>query len=174
MTFPAAALCAFGRLRGPYTSFAQGIALIPGMIGNYLRAAFYRQTLREFSLDTTVAFGTFFASPQASVSALASIGCYCVIGRVRIGFGTQIGSHVEIPSGRREHVRDRKGNLLSAPAAEIVIGNRCWIGSAAVIMAEIGDRSTVGAGSVVVTKIPPGAVAVGNPARVIRICTFDD
>lgn len=32
----------------------------------------------------------------------------------------------------------------------------------------IGERAIVGAGSVVTHDIPPGAVAVGNPARVIR------
>jgi maltose O-acetyltransferase len=32
----------------------------------------------------------------------------------------------------------------------------------------IGDDSVIGAGSVVTRDIPPGVVAVGNPARVIR------
>jgi acetyltransferase-like isoleucine patch superfamily enzyme len=33
---------------------------------------------------------------------------------------------------------------------------------------EIGENSLVGAGSVVVHDVPPGAVVVGNPARVVR------
>jgi acetyltransferase-like isoleucine patch superfamily enzyme len=32
----------------------------------------------------------------------------------------------------------------------------------------IGARSVIGAGSVVTHDIPPGVVAAGNPARVIR------
>jgi acetyltransferase-like isoleucine patch superfamily enzyme len=32
----------------------------------------------------------------------------------------------------------------------------------------IGENALVGAGSVVVDDVPPGAVVVGNPARVIR------
>ena len=32
----------------------------------------------------------------------------------------------------------------------------------------IGENALVGAGSVVVRDVPPGAVVVGNPARVIR------
>ncbi|MDQ7878364.1 DapH/DapD/GlmU-related protein [Microbacterium sp. QXD-8] len=32
----------------------------------------------------------------------------------------------------------------------------------------VGERATVGAGSVVLIDIPPGAIAVGNPARIVR------
>jgi acetyltransferase-like isoleucine patch superfamily enzyme len=32
----------------------------------------------------------------------------------------------------------------------------------------IGVRAIVGAGSVVVDEVPPGAVVVGNPARILR------
>jgi acetyltransferase-like isoleucine patch superfamily enzyme len=33
---------------------------------------------------------------------------------------------------------------------------------------EIGEDSLVGAGSVVTDDVPPGAVVVGNPARVVK------
>jgi maltose O-acetyltransferase len=32
----------------------------------------------------------------------------------------------------------------------------------------IGDGSVVSAGSVVTKSLPPGSVAVGNPARIVR------
>jgi maltose O-acetyltransferase len=32
----------------------------------------------------------------------------------------------------------------------------------------IGDGSVVGAGSIVPRDLPPGSVAAGNPARIIR------
>lgn len=43
------------------------------------------------------------------------------------------------------------------------------VGAGAVVLGRvhIGERAMVGAGSVVVRDIPPGAVVVGNPARVI-------
>jgi len=50
----------------------------------------------------------------------------------------------------------------------VAIGADCWIGAAAVIMADIGEGTTIGAGSVVTKPIPAGVVAVGSPARVIR------
>ncbi len=53
----------------------------------------------------------------------------------------------------------------------ISIGNDVWIGDCAIIMpsvTSIGDGAVVGAGAVVNKNIPPYAVVVGNPARVVR------
>ena len=58
---------------------------------------------------------------------------------------------------------------------DTVIGNDVWIGQNVTIMpgVHIGDGAIIGADSTVATNIPPYAVAVGNPARVIRM-RFDD
>jgi virginiamycin A acetyltransferase len=167
LAFPAALFCGFGRVRFLYQMFAQVYALGPGIIGNYLRSAYYHMTLQNCSIDTTISFGTYFVHPDAVVGSFVSIGCYCVIGRARIGHRTQISSHVEIPSGRHEHSRDEQGNLVDSFDCETVVGESCWIGASAVIMAEVGNGTTIGAGAVVVKDIPAGVVAVGNPARVI-------
>ncbi len=52
----------------------------------------------------------------------------------------------------------------------VFIGKDCWIGMSAVIVpgVTIGDGAVIGAGSVVSKDIPAWAVAVGNPARVIK------
>lgn len=54
--------------------------------------------------------------------------------------------------------------------APIVIGDDCWIGGGAIILAgvTIGKNTVIGAGSVVTKDIPEGVVAVGNPCRVIK------
>lgn len=54
---------------------------------------------------------------------------------------------------------------------EIRIGEGSWIGASAVILdgVAIGRGCVVGAGSVVTEDIPDYGVAVGNPARVVRI-----
>ena len=49
------------------------------------------------------------------------------------------------------------------------IGHRVWIGSNSVVLAgaDIGDDAIVSAGSVVSGRIPPKAIVLGNPAKVI-------
>jgi virginiamycin A acetyltransferase len=51
-----------------------------------------------------------------------------------------------------------------------MIGHDCWIGAKSVVRAgvRIGDGAVVGAGAVVTRDIPPYAIAVGSPARVVR------
>jgi acetyltransferase-like isoleucine patch superfamily enzyme len=93
------------------------------------------------------------------------------MGNCSIGERTQIGSNVQILSGRRQHGRDEYGRLQGSEHGtfeRISVGSDCWIGAAAVIMADIGDGTTVGAGSIVSRPIPGNSVAVGNPARVIK------
>ncbi len=50
------------------------------------------------------------------------------------------------------------------------LGNNVEVGANSVILGgiTIGDGAKIGAGSVVVKNVPPGAVVVGNPARVVR------
>lgn len=171
MVLPGAVLSGFGRLRPGFTFFAQACALIPGLPGDYLRAAFYRLTLRHFAPGVRVSFGTFFAHRDAVVETGVYIGAYCVIGRVRIGERAQIASHVQVLSGSRQHARDSGGNILGAEQGafqEISIGTGSWIGAGAIVMAHVGARTTIGAGSVVTKAVPDGVIAAGNPARVMR------
>lgn len=53
---------------------------------------------------------------------------------------------------------------------DTVVGNDVWIGTEAMILpgVTIGDGAIVGARAVVAADVPPYAVVVGNPARVVR------
>lgn len=53
---------------------------------------------------------------------------------------------------------------------DTVIGNDVWIGKNALILGgvNIGNGVVIGAGSVVSKDIPPYAIAVGNPIKIIR------
>jgi maltose O-acetyltransferase len=70
--------------------------------------------------------------------------------------------------------------ILAHDASPIVFGNRtrvgrvrildrCFIGAGAVVLpgVTIGPDSIVGANAVVTRNVPPGSVAVGNPARTV-------
>ena len=53
----------------------------------------------------------------------------------------------------------------------IMIGNGVWVGQNAIILAgckTIGNGAVIGAGSVVTHDVPPYAIVVGNPAKILR------
>lgn len=54
--------------------------------------------------------------------------------------------------------------------ADTRVGEHCFIGAASILMPGItvGDGSIVAAGAVVTSDVPPGCIAAGNPARIIR------
>jgi acetyltransferase-like isoleucine patch superfamily enzyme len=171
VTFPLAALAGFGRIHAGFQIGVQICAQIPGLPGDYLRVAFCRWTLELCAPDCRISFGTLFSQPEAEIGRRVYIGAYCLIGRARIGAGSQIASHVQILSGRHQHVRDAQSGLTGAEEGvfeQVVIGESCWIGAGAIVMANIGPGTTVGAGAVVTRELPAGVVAVGNPAKVIR------
>jgi acetyltransferase-like isoleucine patch superfamily enzyme len=167
---PVAALAGFGRFEAVYSFFAHTLALLPGILGVFMRAAYYRLTLTACAADVTIGFGTYFAHPEASVGTHVSVGAYCVIGRTRIGERTQVASHVQIVSGRHQHVRGAGGRVEEGSYRQVVVGPDCWIGSGAILMANVGARVTIGAGAVVTKEFPEGVVAAGNPARVLTGC----
>ncbi|QBG49324.1 sugar O-acetyltransferase [Verrucomicrobia bacterium S94] len=88
---------------------------------------------------------------------------------IRIGARTLFAPNVQLYTA---------GHPLSATqrAAElefgqpITIGKDCWLGGNVIVLpgVTIGDRVVIGAGSVVTKDIPSDALAVGNPAKVIR------
>lgn len=59
---------------------------------------------------------------------------------------------------------------------QIIIGHDVWIGAGATIMSgvRIGNGAVVGASATVAKDIPPYAIVVGNPARVIKYRFTED
>jgi virginiamycin A acetyltransferase len=171
LVMPFAAIAGFGRFTSAFQAFGQLVSLVPALPGDYLRVSYYFLTLRKCSLDSRVSFGSFFAHRSATVSRGVYIGCYCVLGACDIGERTQIGSHVQILSGKHQHAREANGHILGASEEQfkpVSIGADCWIGASAIVMADIGPGTTIGAGSVVTRPVPANAVAVGNPARLLE------
>lgn len=58
---------------------------------------------------------------------------------------------------------------LNDKGSDIVIGEDCWVGTRAILMAHasLGRGCVVGAGAVVTKPVPPYAVVGGTPAKII-------
>lgn len=80
--------------------------------------------------------------------------------------GIHIGEYTTITFGVAILAHDMVRNFR----AHTIIGKNCFIGAHSIILpgVTIGDGSIVAAGSVVNRDIPPGSIAAGNPAKVIR------
>jgi acetyltransferase-like isoleucine patch superfamily enzyme len=93
-------------------------------------------------------------------------------GFVDIGDDVRIGPHTTIIASNRGF-DDPAARIVDQPKSEqgITIGDGVWIGANAVILdgVTIGQGAVIGGGAVVTRDIPAMAIAVGNPARVIRM-----
>ena len=88
---------------------------------------------------------------------------------VTIGDRTQIGPGVQILTA--DHPRDAEVRVTGLEFGRpIHIGCDVWIGGGAIVLpgVTVGDGCVIGAGSVVRRDLPPGSVAAGNPARILR------
>ena len=156
---------------GLFASYSQFLSLYPGKVGSYLRNSFYRLTMTRCEQGVVFSFGTLFSQIDTDVSAGTYIGPQCNIGSCAIGKDCLIGSGVHILSGKQQHsfeaidapIRDQGGRLT-----KISIGNDCWIGNGAIVMADIGSQCVVAAGSVVVNPIEDRTIVAGNPAVVVK------
>ena len=155
----------------PFQLGAHTVSLIPGFVGNYFRKEYYRLTLARCAPDVCIEFGTIINQATVELGQRVYIGLRCSVGECVIEDDAIIGSNVDIISGKNQHsfdrvdtaIREQGGNL-----EKIVIGSDSWIGSSAVVMANVGQKSIVGAGSVVVNGVESYSIVGGNPARLLR------
>ena len=88
-------------------------------------------------------------------------------GGIEIGDGAMLGNNVTIVTLNHDLNPATRANAFPQP---VKIGKKVWLGANCTILpgVSIGDNAVIGAGSVVVKNIPANAIAVGNPARVIK------
>lgn len=105
------------------------------------------------------------------MGAVINIGA--VIGKgTMIDMGAVLGGRAMV--GNNCHIG--AGTVLAgvvepASATPVIVEDNVMIGANAVVIegVRIGANAVVGAGSIVIEDVPPNAVVVGNPARVIKM-----
>lgn len=103
----------------------------------------------------------------------------CAMESVKIGDNVLMASHVFISDNSHgSYAGDEQDSSPDIPPIErkystapVRIGDNCWIGEGVIIMpgVEIGFGCIIGAHSVVNSNIPDRTIAVGAPARVVKI-----
>jgi acetyltransferase-like isoleucine patch superfamily enzyme len=175
---PAAAICWLQERIAPrsvaaFTFWTHVAAQFPGAPGMFLRRGFYRLMLESCAENVIIEFGAIL-NRRAVLESGAYVGVYALIGWVRIGRNSLIGSRASIPSGGNQHRFLPSGTWSPTDATAlrlVTIGANTWVGEGAVVMADIGDQCMVAAGAVVSSPVPDGIMVAGNPARFVRRIT---
>ena len=107
------------------------------------------------------------------------VGRYCALGH-RLTFELGLNhDYRQVTTYPFEDLADGKEPQINhynhVNRKQIIIGNDVWIGCDVTILGgvRIGNGAVIGAGAIVAKDVPPYAVVVGNPARVIKY-RFDE
>ena len=113
----------------------QALALVPGVLGQYLRRAFLARALARCHPSATIEFGTIFSKAGAIIDEHVYVGPRCHLGLVHLERDVLLAAGVHVPSGARTHgtgdtsvpIREQEGTLTL-----VRIGAGAWVGSSAV------------------------------------------
>ena len=150
---------------------SQALALAPFRVGVYLRAAFHAHACSAVDREVAIGFLTLLSHADTDLGRNVYIGAQSNIGSCSIGRDCLLGSGVHVLSGKRQHDFSDPDRLIREQGgayAKISIGENCWIGNQATVMANVGAHSIVAAGAVVVDDVPCRSIVGGNPAKVLR------
>ena len=104
---------------------------------------------------------------HASIAEYATVWAAQDGAPIEIGEWAAVGPHTLVSAAKYDFAdpRERK----QAKGSGIIIGDRAVIYSCCIILAgsKIGEGAVIGPGSLVNGQIPPYAIAMGSPARVI-------
>ncbi len=115
--------------------------------------------------------------PNASIiigpnSGLSGV-VICAAESVQIGANCLLGANVQIFDTDFHKIEPENRRYDSSPekirCAPVIIEDNVFVGTGSIIMkgVRIGRDAVIGAGAIVTKDIPAGAIAAGNPAKVI-------
>lgn len=125
--------------------------------------------LRDCAIETGWG-GTLHIGAQTWIQPRCQINAYK--GSITIGDGVDIAPNCALYSYDHGFASGRtiRQQPLSTKG-DIVIGNHAWLGVGATVLSgvKIGAGAVIGAGALVCTDIPENAIAVGMPAKVVKL-----
>jgi bifunctional UDP-N-acetylglucosamine pyrophosphorylase/glucosamine-1-phosphate N-acetyltransferase len=139
------------------------------------RCRIIASSIEEATLEDEVELGPYsHLRPGAHLCAGVHVGNFAEVKDARLGRGVKMGHFSYIGNAEvGDETNIGAGTITCNFDGEVkhrtIIGRRAFIGSDTMLVAPvtIGDGARTGAGSVVTKDVPPGAVAVGAPARIV-------
>jgi len=129
------------------------------------RVCIYRDAILETGYGGSLSIGN-----DASIHPRCQINAY--VSHIHIGSGVMIAPSCAFYPYDHGFLPDqpiRKQPLQSK--GDIIVEDEAWIGYGTIVLGgvRIGKGAAIGAGSIVTRDIPDGAIALGNPARVVKM-----
>jgi acetyltransferase-like isoleucine patch superfamily enzyme len=118
---------------------------------------------------TTVNFGGYEGHIKIGDNVLLMNGVRISSAKeIIIGDGCMLANFCYIMDSDWHDIYNR--NISPGKSSSVILENNVWVGDSAIICkgVRIGENSIIGAGSVVREDVPPNAVAIGNPAKVVK------
>lgn len=108
--------------------------------------------------------------PRSKIGERVSLWAGDSHGRITIGADCRFGPGVFVTASDYGLSPDDLISRQARNEQDVVIGDDVWLGANVFVGAgvSIGDGCVVAAGSSVMKSLPPGSVAVGVPARIVR------
>jgi acetyltransferase-like isoleucine patch superfamily enzyme len=153
-----------------FVTCAQWFAMFPYVFGIVFRYEFYRFALRRCGRNVHVGFGSYFLYRDVEIGDNVLIGAYNIVHHCDFGSWVLTAERCTFLSGPRYHEYARTDlpmALQGGRLRRIRIGDDCWIGAHAIVMADVAGGAIVGAGAVVTRAVAPRSIVAGVPAEPI-------
>ena len=167
---------------GEWCRIGPGTTIEQSVVGN--RCVIRNSALEEATLEDNVSMGPFsHCRPGAHLARGVRMGNYAEVKNSYVGEETDVhhfsylgdatvGDHVNIAAGTITSNYDG----VTKQKYRTTIGSGAFIGCDTVLVAPVtvGDHAMTGAGAIVNKDVPPNALVVGVPARLLRMLPAAD
>ena len=129
------------------------------------RICIYRDGILETGYGGSLSIGN-----SSGIHPRCQFNAY--LGSIHIGSGVDIAPNCAFYAYDHGFAPDR--TIREQPLetkGDIIVGDHAWLGVGVIVLSgvRIGKGAVIGAGSVVTNDVPDNAIAVGSPARIVKM-----